>query len=336
MANSYGFDPVAWSVDGGRHRGELLRFLAYAATGGAEGIVSPGDCRVRQLSTPGPQVRIDAGGVLIANRSPGVRNQSYAANGRTETRLDVTATGGTGRHDLVVVRVEDPQYAPWSANKPPVGQEPNWQYVKPFIIENVPAGTKTFAELNLGYAATELARLEIPPGTTTITDAMVKDVRQLATPRFISDGDIVTPAGSTLTTAMTSFVNFPNASKSTTVPRWATEAQVIIRCGIMGFGPGAGNGNGAADGHLQVLFDTMQSAGFSQIDHNAMANQNVQDAATYTVSAYGKFDVTALRGKTVVVRPRAKRVFEGLTTGRLEVSAAQTVEFDIRYSEKAV
>lgn len=233
MANVYGFDPAAWSVDGARHRGELLRFIAYAATGGTEGIIEASDCKVHAITpTAGPQIAIDAGGLLIRNRSASVRNQTYGANGRTESRLDVPATGGSTRSDLVVVRVEDPQYSPWSASAPAPADAPDYQYVKPFLVPNVPNTTTLASQLNLGYSAVELARLDIPPGTTTITSGMIVDLRKLAQPRrqsFIQRYN--GPDGTTaFTDSPLAWTRFPPASQiglaSIPVPAWATRARV--------------------------------------------------------------------------------------------------------------
>lgn len=237
MANSYGFDPVAWSIDGGKHRGELLRVLAFAATAGAEGIVTTTDCKVHQLATPGPQVEIDAGALLIRNRSANVRNQTYIANGRTPTRLDVTQTGGSSRQDLVIVRIEDPQYGS-GFTKPPVGQEADWQYVKPFIIQGVPAGTTSAAALNLGYPAVALARLEIPAGTSVITNAMVKDLRQVAQPRrqrFVKSWRMPDGTAAKLDAAGPMTL-FPSMQLPVYCPEWASQVKMIVNVGNMAQG----------------------------------------------------------------------------------------------------
>lgn len=224
MTNVIGFDPVAWSIDGGLHPASLLRRLAYAATQGNEGIVTLLDCKAHQLASAGPQVRIDAGAIVILNRSTGGANQSYIASAAIESRLDVDPTTGSARSDLVVVRLEDPEFTPWP--DPPVGQEPTFQYTKPVIIKGVPNTTATFAELNLGYSGYAVARIDLPSGTTNITDAMVKDLRKPARPR--SELQQYT----TLFTTGQALISVPwnpwatEANRNIVVPPWA--AQVII------------------------------------------------------------------------------------------------------------
>lgn len=230
MTNTYGFDPVAWSIDGGRHPADLLRLVSYADSGGAEGIVSSTDCKVHQLTTPGSQVVIDAGALLIRNRSANVTNQTYVANGRLPSTLDVTPTGaGAGRSDLVVVRVEDPQYAPWA--KPAAADAPTYQYVKPFIIQNVPASTTSAVQLNLGYSAVALARLDIPASTSVITNAMVKELRKVARPRRQREVRIWSPTATEELREAGGRTLFPSMRQLVGCPEWATELKAVVHVG---------------------------------------------------------------------------------------------------------
>ncbi len=245
MANSIGFDPVAWSVDGGRHNGELYRVLAYAATAGAEGIVSAPDCKVHQLTTPGGQVAVDAGALLVRNRSANVRNQTYAVNGRTETRLDIRPTGSAPRSDLIIVRIKDPQYAPWSAV--PAGEAPTFQYVEPFVIEGVSANTANFWSLNLGYSGYALARVDIPANTTVITNAMVKDLRYLAQPRRQREVRIWSPGAREELRQAGARTLFPSMRQLVPCPEWATELKAVVNVGSLML-------DGDTTGHMRVEY----------------------------------------------------------------------------------
>lgn len=238
MANVINVDPVAWSIDGGRHPGDLLRVLAYAATQGSEGVIAPGDCRVRQLSTgAGPQVRIDSGAVAVRNRSANIDNQTYIANNRAESRLDIDPTTGSARSDLVVMRIRDPQFAPWQSVVGAADPK-TFQYAELLVIKGVPAGTTTFTQLNLGYSAYALARIDLPAGTTNVSDSMIKTLRSVAVQRrkpFFQRIDF--PTGSTTeysSTTTTDFRKFPNtvADFSVPVPDFATRC--IVRAGITG------------------------------------------------------------------------------------------------------
>lgn len=181
MADEIGFDSAAWSIDGARIDSALMRVLAYAGTGGSEGIVTAGDCRVHQLETPGSQIAIDTGAVLVRNRSVGGKNQTYVANGRTQTLLDTPDSNPAAMSHLVVVRLEDPEFPGWV--KPSPEDAPTYQYTRPFIIQNVPPTTRKFSELNLGYSAYALTRIDQPANTAAITDGMLVDLREVANPR---------------------------------------------------------------------------------------------------------------------------------------------------------
>jgi hypothetical protein len=229
MALINGFDPVAWSIDGGRHRGELLRVLAYAATGGNEGIVSLNDCKVTQVGSGSQAVSIGAGAVLVRNRSANVWNQTYVANGRTPTTIDTPASTSTLRSHLVVVRIKDPQYNPWTSILGGASAA-DFQYVEPFIITNVPAGTQTAAELGLGYSAVALARLDVPANATNITTSMIKDLRRLAQPRSLSDTAVYQPADPPVfsSPAANGRVWFPMTNVPVFCPEWAGQMRLVV------------------------------------------------------------------------------------------------------------
>lgn len=224
MANTNGFDPVAFSIDGGRHRAELLRVLPYAYAGGVEGRVSGTDCKVHQLTTPAGQVAIDAGAAIVRNRSANAINQSYVASARSQSVLDVAPTGAAARSDLLVIRVKDPQYSPWSL--PNGADAATYQYVEPFIIQNVAATTKTAKELNLGYSAVELARIDIPANTTNILDSMIKPLGQVA--RAQRESDVFTLNNSATYTLNTAgLIDWPlDLKKNVDIPLWATHCVV--------------------------------------------------------------------------------------------------------------
>lgn len=234
MANIIGFDPVAWSIDGGRHPGSLLRLLAYAATSGERGVIQPDDCKVAQLGVAGKQIAISTGAVVIPVGDSSITDQSYIASASAESRLDIDPTSGAARQDMIVVRIYDPEFT--SENNPPTaGDEPTWQYVRPEVIKGVPAGTQTFEDLDLPWSAVELARVELPPNTTNITNGMIKDLRQIARPRFKFDQQTVSYPGGYAQERLTSAsrVAWPAAAtRQVKVPKWAK--QVIIEVLIGG------------------------------------------------------------------------------------------------------
>lgn len=336
MADTIGFDPVAWSVDGGRHNGELYRVLAYAATSGAEGIVSPGDCRVRQLTTPGGQVAVDAGALLVRNRSANVRNQTYAANGRAETRLDIRPTGAAPRSDLIIVRIEDPQYSPWSAVPPE--QAPTFQYVRPFVLEGVSASTVNFWSLNLGYSAYALARVDIPANTTVITNAMIKDLRQVAIPRRHREVRVWSPPVATLrldpADAGLGYKHFPVLNQLVACPEWATEMKIIVMVGNL-LQRGDFTGGMRAEYGWNLPGNPFLATQVAGLHHIGPDSADDQDRDTILIA-----DTLAIpadyRGKEHYVRTRSYYNNSAPKTGNATQDQWLNIVVDIEFTEKAV
>lgn len=338
MANSYGFDPVAWSIDGGRHRGELLRVLAYAATAGSEGIVSPADCKVHQLGVPGSQVAMDAGALLIRNRSANVRNQTYVANGRVETRLDVTPTpAGAARSDAVMVRIEDPQYAGFE--KPAAGQEADWQYVKPFILENVGSGITNATQLNLGYPAVMLARLDLPANTSVVTNSMIKDMRKIAQPRRerrVSSWRVGDGVAERLDIVDVNLRLFPSMQQLVPCPEWATQIKMIVNVGNLLVGGERVTGGMRAEYGWTLPGNPYVYTEHSGI-HYAVPPSDAWSAARYGVLIAGEARLPAdFRGKDHKVRIGTNLngvLGEGASRGHITVDEWTTVTVDLEFVE---
>jgi hypothetical protein len=319
MATINGFDPAALSIDGARHRGELWRVGLYASTSGSEGIVETPDCKVSQLSTAGAGVSISAGAVLIRNRSASVRNQSYAANGRVTSQVDITATGASGRSDMVVIRVKDPQYSPWGALS-----GADTQYVEPFVIQNVPASTTRASELNLGYSATELARIDIPANTTVITSAMIKDMRKLAQPRRERHVLVLNPGISDATGATNVREQLSNMDNPIFCPDWASELKLIVTVsqarynGVMNGAIRAEYGYGSGD---NPTFLATQDSGLDAPTGNVTTRTTVVAAGELVIPA-------SYRGKTHNVRLGAMRT---VGTGSLSIDQWTTFIVDAEF-----
>lgn len=225
------WESTPWFIGGGAdHAPEVARLLAHASTGGAEGIVTPGDLKVRPLDVPGTKVRVAPGACLIANRYPGGARQTYAGLNPAQHEVAVAATGSSaGRTDLVVARVLDPQYE----GDPPA--DPNaFDYIRTEIIEGVPANTQTARELNLGYPAIELARIALPASTGTVTAAMITDLRRLANPRSLrrlytiyGTGNRNVSGHGIPTSGYSSWPIRPDQRPTVWVPEWATHLNIV-------------------------------------------------------------------------------------------------------------
>lgn len=164
-------DPTPWLIDGASHSAAVARTLAYAATGGANGIISPLDLQVRALATPGTSVRVAPGAAVIRSPYSGGGQQSYVLRNVTETQVPIEASGSAGaRTWYVVATLEDPEFA---------GQEPadplNHEYSALEAWTSINVTNKPFVPL---------AKIVVPANTATITQSMITDLRELANPRF--------------------------------------------------------------------------------------------------------------------------------------------------------
>jgi hypothetical protein len=321
MANINGFDPAAYSIDGARHRGELLRVSQYASTSGAEGIVEAVDCKVTQLATPGAGVAIGAGAVLVRNRSGSVRNQTYAANGRVESRLDIAPTGASPRSDLIVVRIKDPQYSPWGGLS-----GADTQYVEPFVIQNVPNTTYLATQLNLGYSAVALARVDIPANTSVITTAMIKDVRSVAIPLRQRHVLVVYPGATTDSPGVAgALAQFTNLNNPIFCPPWATELKLIVTIAQAAYI------TGPFTGALRAEYGyTINSSTFLATEESGVDSVNTSGTAypyRSTIVVAGELKIPAnYRGLTHNIRLRYRAGAQ--VTGRLRSDSYTTIIVD--------
>lgn len=224
------WDAVPWFVGGGaQHSPEVARLLAYAATGSAEGIVTPGDLRVEATTVPGGNINIQPGDCLIRNRGQGGDSQTYVGRLATRDTVSIASTSGTARSDLVVAQIEDPFMAgePWQEPDDPA----DGPYIFTRVIPNVPAWTTRLQDVTgfEGRTALTLARIDIPANTGTITDSMITDLRKLAMPRTkrqLYVHNISASADLTSTSDTHWFSN--NDDISVEIPEWATSCQILV------------------------------------------------------------------------------------------------------------
>ncbi|MFF8789234.1 hypothetical protein [Streptomyces sp. NPDC015125] len=223
------WDSVPWFTEGGaEHSSEVARLLAFAAFGGAQGVVGSGDLAVRALSSPAAQVQVRSGACAILNRAAGSTYQAYAGRLPSSDTVNVAATGASARSDLVIARVENPYSAgeTWpNPSDPTVGP-----YVFTRIVSNVPKTTTNIRQVRPGDSAITLARLDIPANTSTITQAMIRDLRDMVSPR--RERVLYTAFPGSLTTLAYSdnkWHNWPGAANwDIDVPSWATRAKIVM------------------------------------------------------------------------------------------------------------
>jgi hypothetical protein len=318
---------------GAKHSTNIARLLAYAAFAGREGIITPKDLEVRALAVPGPQIRVFPGGASILNRAANIRQEAYVGRLPIEDVKDVTATGGTGRSDLVVARVENPwiESEPWDE---PVDPEVG-PYIFSRIIEGVPATTKTAKQLGLPDSMIELARLDIPVSTGTIQQAHIVDLRKLCQVLREREQNIAQPTGNDTLFEASPGRTWPAAIVSpTTVPEWAT------RCLVHGQVAGATMAAGNFTGYARVNLGGTVASG---VITGGVATQSVAldfNAATTVrvdVHAGGSIAIPAsMRGQSVTIQIQAWKtggsvnlVSNPTTTAWLDLEYSATPETNV-------
>jgi len=312
------WDSTPWLVGGGaEHSPEVARLILYAAANGAGGIVLPADLKVNALGVPAGQVTVGAGAALLLN--PGGTHQTYAGRNPTLDYVDIPAQGAAGpRRDLIVARVMDPQY------NGPVPPDPrNFQYMQSFRVPNVPAGTDNASDLNLGFPAVALARLEIPANTAVITNSMIVDVRQVAVPRehrvvqsYNINGSYVAPGAV--------FADWPGWEPVVRVPAWATHMNVQATLGSV-LAPA-----GDSTGEFRVLYGTAASR-VAPYDFSNPAS-GAASTTRETLMTVFDFDVRAQQGNLLILRMQARST----STPRLTTRPNSFVIYDTQFFEQAI
>lgn len=222
-------DTVPWFIGGGaEHSPAVARMLAYAATNGQTGVLRADDMKVVPLPTPGNKVRILTGGAAIENKYPGGGQQSYTVRNATATDVDVPATTSAGAAvRYLIVRIDDPEFG---------GQVPadvaKGPYTRPVLVSSVE---------NLAYPFVELARINQPANTATITAAMITDTRRIANPqekqvvipRPLQGADVPAAGFDQLNGATVDGQPFPFYAQGVSqggnlirIPEWATRMQI--------------------------------------------------------------------------------------------------------------
>lgn len=244
-------DPVPWAigVPGAQHSHEVARVLAYAATGGGEGVIQPSDVKVRPLAVPGGSVLIGPGALSIRNRASSGASQTFVARVVSDETVPIAATGsGAGRTDLIALVVRDTSIPGNGATPADPAAGP---YLKAEVITGV-ASTVTRLQDVAGYefvSGYALARVTLPAATGTVTAAMVTDLRGLAQARERRAVRSIAQGGGTAAatrynplTATEMTVWPPSAAVDVDVPEWATHA--ILVATVSAYTVKSGNTNG--------------------------------------------------------------------------------------------
>jgi hypothetical protein len=306
---------------GAEHSAQQFRMMIKDLARDNQGVTTGSDLKVTALSTPGAGVQIGDGSAVIAGKVSPVQGYYNAYNIGSDT-VDIAATTSTGRSDMLVLRVEDPEY---EGTRVPGGENPD-----PIVFfEVVPNVSSSATTVPAGYSAVPLARIDIPASTATITNAMIKDLRQVANPRreriltpyYQPGGPVVEISGTSST-----YKTHPNVTLATlAIPSWAATAKVVFSVN------GLRLANGDVFGAFRFKLGTVEAFQEVFIDDNqgAVARRiNVEMVETIDLTTTAG---ALLRGtnQPIVARMRT----DPLNDGSIGVDSRSTFKIDVEFLE---
>ncbi|MFC8339293.1 hypothetical protein ACFUJX_20095 [Streptomyces rubiginosohelvolus] len=299
-------------TDGATHPAQQFRNLVSDLARDNEGVTRGTDLKVTQLSTPGSSVQVSSGTGLVRGRYTAYQG-TYAVMNVGSTNVAIAPTGGSPRSDMLIIRVEDKEY---EGNIDPTTGEVNYFQ----IISNVSSSATTIPD---GRTGIPLARIDIPASTSTITNAMIKDIRQIANPRRERRQWIQSP--STTSTGISnsngSYAYFSTAAGwNIPIPDWASTAVISVDIAQLKYSVAQ------FIGALRATFGASLSLQPVILDDNqtAIRRSTIFVADTLTVP-------DAYRGTTQLLRAQAT----GTTgnTGTVAVDASTTLKADVEFFE---
>lgn len=301
-------------TNGATHSAQQFRMLVRDLANGSEGITQGDDLKVTQRSTPGGGVTVGDGSGVIRGRANTFQGH-YSVCNIGAVNVDIAATGaGAGRSDMLIVRVEDPEYE--GTLDPQVDQITYFQ-----VISNVSSSATTIPD---GRTGIPLARIDIPANTSTITDAMITDLRRVANPR--RQRSLLTQSPASVSTGIgssTSWSYFSTAPGwNITIPDWATKAIIKIDVSPIRYA------SGDFWGQLSATFGSSLSTQSIYLDDNqgnVVRRIPAIVADTLTLP-------TSYRGTTQLLRVRAAGLNAG-QAGRVYVDSGTTLAADVQFEE---
>lgn len=301
-------------TDGAFHSAQQFRMLVRDLARGAEGVTQGTDLKVTQLSTPGTSVQVSDGSGVIRGRVNAFQG-TYSACNVGAVSVPIASTGGSPRSDMLILRVEDKEY---EGNIDPVtGQVAYFQ-----VISNVSSSATTIPD---GRTGIPLARIDIPASTSTITNAMIKDIRVIANPR--RETRLLTQSPATASTAITGstlvYSYFSTATGwSIAIPSWATTVRAKIdvaglRLLVNPF-----------YGVLRATFGASLTLQATTLDDNQSGTRRINSLVADTLTI-----PDAYRGTTQLLRLQGA----GATgnTGQMQVDAAAMLVAQVEFEEAA-
>lgn len=313
-----------YAIDGTTIPAEGLRRQSQRDAGAGSGVARPGDLKVTQMNTPGTGVRIAAGDDIIQCRAPNRDRESYSTpNFTAQDWMGDAGTGipGTGssatRRDMIIHEILDPSLP---RHYTPQAQWPAGALSKISVVPGVPAAAKSVKDVPALNDVTcyELAAINWPTSTATITNAMIEDLRKVHRPEIVPGqvGSTTPPSNQDLTAS--SFARWISTAEWTIdVPDTATFVE--LRFDVLN----AIHMQANVYGTIGLFIDGVLAASGPYAADWAGAQTR------QAVFAWGRYKIpTSKQGKPAVFDLRA---FRSTATGYLRADAQTRAVLDYRF-----
>lgn len=327
-----------WFLGGGaEHTPEAARRALYASTSGSEGVGGSKDLQVLPLAVPGQGVRVSIGSALMRSRFVGGETQTYMGTVYEQETVSITPTGsGSGRSDLIILRVEDP-YAAGTPYTPPVEAErATAPYIYVRVVSGVPAGTTKVQDVpgHQNDTAVTLARIDLPASTGTVTTGIITDLRKVAQPQTLRKLELRFPTGAFAEgrrMSVGSYSDWPLVDGErpvVEVPEWASVIKIVATIEGAWFAKTGSETRNMVAGTLVGLGNQMNT-------QNGIVTKFASDAgerASHTFVGSVKIP-ESMRGTSQPIRLQAN-VTSAATTGSLFADYQSTVFVDYEFAEE--
>lgn len=219
--------PLALNQPGYDYPAELFRAQYFGASAGGTGVADPGALKVVAQPAPDGTVGILPGGAYVRSTYAGVNGQSYYAHNFQPFTLTVPPTGSSpnGRHDLVVLRVCDPQYdkhPDHPGGKITAEEAAEYDFWWFELFQNRSATT------SFDFPFVPVAHIRRGPNQTIVRPEDIRDLRELANPQIkphVRANNMNRGDSQSLHTG--SRIWPENATHTVAVPEHATHVQAI-------------------------------------------------------------------------------------------------------------
>jgi hypothetical protein len=300
-------------VNGGTHPARTMRMMIRDLSRGSQGVTEYNDLKVSQLTTPGAGVQVADGSGVVRGAAWG--QGSYTQYNVGTATVDVAPTGASGRADMLVLRVEDPEY---EGTRDPAADDIGYFHV----VSNVSA---TATQPPAAMTAIPLARISLPANCATVTNAMITDLRQIANAR--RDRQLYTSfpsSTSSITYQDGKWHTWPAAAHwNITVPAWAVTLKIVTT--LAGLRLDTAN----VYAHMQQVFGSVQGQDTSIDDDqgNNVRRNTVVLADSLSIPASMRGTTQALYLQTWMSKS---------VTGNLAVDGATSLIADVEFTEGVV